>query len=285
MKHILLPTDFSDNAYNAISYAVQFYKDVECTFYILHTYTPSTISSSNMLDSYSVLKMYEIEEETANLNLSELKESIEKTFNNSKHTFVCISAFNLLIPEMKEIINKNAIELVIMGTKGATGAKEVFLGSQTMYAIKKLKCPVIAVPSSFKFETPKNILFPTDYKLKKSNKYLELIRDVCKEHSSILHFLNAYYHLPLEEEQKRMKVFLDAFFIDNAHEFHIGEDQDLIEVIKTFEIENKINFLVMIHNKHSFFENLLFTPVINKMVYYTNVPFLVIPSEERIESL
>lgn len=36
MKRILLPTDFSDNVYNAISDAVQFYKNVECNFFILH---------------------------------------------------------------------------------------------------------------------------------------------------------------------------------------------------------------------------------------------------------
>jgi len=40
MKKIILPTDFSENAYNAIKYAVQLFKDVESTFYLLHTYTP-----------------------------------------------------------------------------------------------------------------------------------------------------------------------------------------------------------------------------------------------------
>ena len=140
------------------------------------------------------------------------------------------------------------------------------------------------MPSGFKFEKPKEVLFPTDYKIEKSNRYLEFIRTLCSIHDSRLHFLNAYYKSPLEEEQKRLKVFLDAFFIDNAHEFHIGEDQDLLEVIKAFEIKNKINFLIMVHNKHSFFENLLFTAVINKMVYHTQVPFLVIPSEERLNS-
>ncbi|WP_055448624.1 universal stress protein [Lacinutrix mariniflava] len=285
MKRILLPTDFSDNAYNAISYAVQFYKNVECNFFILHTYTPSIVSSGNMLDTYTALKIYEIEKETANLKLRALEALINKEWPNKKHTFTSISAFNLLILEMTEIISEKTIDTVIMGTKGASGVKEVFLGSQTMYAIKKLKCPVIVVPSNFKYQTPKNILFPTDYKVEKSNRYLELIREFCKEHNSKLHFLNAYYHLPLEEKQKRTKVFLDAFFIDNAHEFYIGEDQDLIEVIEAFETNNKINFLVMIHNKHSFFENLLFTPIINKMVYHTSVPFLVIPSEERMVSL
>ena len=285
MKRILLPTDFSDSAYNAISYAVQFYKNVECNFFILHTYTPSIVSSESMLDTYTAMKIYEIEKETANLKLRALEALINKEWPNKKHTFTSISAFNLLIPEMTEIISEKTIDTVIMGTKGASGVKEVFLGSQTMYAIKKLKCPVIVVPSNFKYQTPKNILFPTDYKVEKSNRYLELIREFCKEHNSKLHFLNAYYHLPLEEKQKRTKVFLDAFFIDNAHEFYIGEDQDLIEVIEAFETNNKINFLVMIHNKHSFFENLLFTPLINKMVYHTSVPFLVIPSEERMVSL
>ena len=285
MKRILLPTDFSDSAYNAISYAVQFYKNVECNFFILHTYTPSIVSSESMLDTYTAMKIYEIEKETANLKLRALEALINKEWPNKKHTFTSISAFNLLIPEMTEIISEKTIDTVIMGTKGASGVKEVFLGSQTMYAIKKLKCPVIVVPSNFKYQTPKNILFPTDYKVEKSNRYLELIREFCKEHNSKLHFLNAYYHLPLEEKQKRTKVFLDAFFIDNAHEFYIGEDQDLIEVIEAFETNNEINFLVMIHNKHSFFENLLFTPIINKMVYHTSVPFLVIPSEERMVSL
>ena len=285
MKRILLPTDFSDNAYNAISYAIQLFKQVECEFYLLHTYTPATVSAGSMVDSYTALSMFNIEKETAESNLMELEERIEKEFHNKNHKFTSISAFNLLIPEMKEIIEENDIELVVMGTKGATGAKEVFIGSHTMYAIKKLKCPVIAVPSNFKFKTPKDILFPTDYNLKKSNRYLEFVRELAGAHNSRLHFLNAYYHVPLEEKQKRTKVFLDAFFIDNAHQFHIGEDEDLIEVIVAFEAKNKINFLVMIHNKHSFFENLLFRPVINKMVYHTNVPFLVIPSEERIASL
>ena len=284
MKHILLPTDFSDNAYNAISYAVQLYKDVDCKFYLLHTFTPTAISSGHMMDTHSALKIHDIEKENAETNLKTLENGIVNKFKNKKHEFIRKSAFNLLFPEMKICINKYNIDLVIMGTKGATGAKEIFIGTNTMYAIKRLKCPVLAVPSGFKFEKPKEVLFPTDYKIEKSNRYLEFIRTLCSIHDSRLHFLNAYYKSPLEEEQKRLKVFLDAFFIDNAHEFHMGEDQDLLEVIKAFEIKNKINFLIMVHNKHSFFENLLFTPVINKMVYHTQVPFLVIPSEERLNS-
>ncbi len=282
MKHILLPTDFSDNAYNAISYAVQFYRDIECEFYLLHTYTPAIVVAGNIMDSTPTLNLHDVERKVATQKLNDIKGKLLRDFNNSNHTFATIASFNLLIPEMKDIIKENNIDLVIMGTKGATGAKELLIGTHTMYAIKKLKCPVIAVPSGFKYEKPKEILFPTDYKVKKSNRYLELIRKICEEHNSRLHILNAYYNIPLAEEQKRVKVFLDAFFIDNAHLFHITEGEELIEAIEAFEVKHKINFLIMIHNKHTLFENLLFRPIINQMVYHTNVPFLVIPSEERM---
>ncbi|WP_346883541.1 universal stress protein [uncultured Algibacter sp.] len=285
MKRILLPTDFSVNAYNAMRYALQLYKDTQCLFYILHTYTPATVTSGSMMDSYSALGLQEIEKENAERNLSETKDELKKEFRNDKHSFKTIASFNLLIPEMKEVVAENNIELIIMGTKGATGAKEIFLGTHTMYTIKKMKSPVIVVPSGFEYEKPVEILFPTDFKVKKSNRYLTLIRDLCETHNSRLHILNAYYNKPLEEEQKRVKVFLDAFFMSNAHLFHIAEDEGLIEAIETFEMSKRVNFLIMIHNKHTLFENLLFRPIINQMVYHTNVPFLVIPSEDRIESL
>ena len=281
MKRILLPTDFSENAYNAISYAVQLYKDVRCTFFILNTYTPASISAGSMMDSSSALSLQEVEKNASKQKLTTLQEKVEAAFHNANHTFTSLSSFNLLVPEMKEVVTENDIDLIIMGTKGATGAKEIFLGTNTMYAIKKMKCPVLAVPSGFQYETPKEILFPTDYKLNKQNKYLPLVKEICNEHNSRLHILNAYYNTPLSDKQEHTKEFLDSLFIENVHLFHITEGQDLIDTIESFERKHKINFLVMIHNKHTLFENLLFKPVINQMVFHTDVPFLVIPSVDR----
>ena len=284
MKRILLPTDFSENAYNAIKYAAQLYKQDVCEFFILHTYTPTMVSAGSMIDTYSALTLQKIAQETAQKKLDALENQIKKEFPNPNHTFTPITSFNMLISEMKILIAKNNIDMVIMGTKGATGAKEVFLGTETMYAIKKLKCPLLAVPSDFEFEEPKEILFPTDYKLKKTNKYLEVIHDICTTHLSRLNILNAYYGTPLTDEQLDTKDFLDSYFADNAHVFHVAEDTDVIGAVESFQMNSKINLMVMFHNKHTFLENMLFKPVINQAVYHTNVPFLVIPSEERQKS-
>ncbi|PQB03366.1 universal stress protein, UspA family [Polaribacter filamentus] len=282
MKRILLPTDFSENAYNAISYAVQLYKDTKCKFYILHTYTPVSISAGSMVDNYSSFDLQDITKETAERKLKEIDDRLKTEFNNTNHTFITTVSFNTLTSEMVEVVKKKEIDFVIMGTKGATGAKEIFIGSNTMQTIKNLKCPVIAIPSGFKYEKPSEILFPTDYEIHKANQYLSLIKELCEKNNSRLHVLNVSQDIPLKVKQEQTETFLDDFFKDTAHLFHNTENQDLMEAIVTFKKTYKINFLIMVHNEHNFFENLFFKPVVNQMVYHTNIPFLVIPSENQI---
>lgn len=282
MKRILLPTDFSENAFNAIVYAVQLFKNEKCKFFLLNTYTPAAYHTGMMADSYSALQLENITRQNSVKGLDSIEEKLKKDFQNPKHEFEKIASFNLLVSEIKSAITEHSIDLIIMGTQGATGAKEVFLGTHTMFTIKKVKCPVIAVPSGFSFESPKEILFATDYKFSIANRYLPLLKSICDSHMSRLNILNAYYGIPLNDDQEKVKNHLDMYFKENAHLFHMSTDVDVIEAVEIFQVKSKINFLVMIHNKHSFFENLLFKPVINDIVFHTKVPFLVIPSEERL---
>lgn len=280
MKRILLPTDFSENALNAITYAIRLFEDEMCEFFLLHTYTPSIVSN-NLLTNTSALSLHQVLQETTQKNIDTLKEELETAFSNDNHTFTAIASFNMLIPEMKNLLEKNNVNLVVMGTQGATGAKEIFLGTNTMYAIKSLTCPVLAVPSNFNFEAPKEILFPTDYAINKNNKYLQTILDLCSSNTSRLHILHAYYGTPLTTQQIENKAFLDTLFANVTQEFHKVEDTDVMGAVEKFQANTIINFMVMIHNKHNFLENILFKSVINQIVYHVKVPFLVIPAVER----
>ncbi len=285
MKRIILPTDFSANAFNAIKYAVRLFENEACTFYLLNTFTPSAFYvGMNTINSYSALQLEQIALKNSQRGLDEVEKEIKENFTNPKHIFVKLAAFNLLTSEITNLVDTHDIDLVVMGTTGATGAKEVFIGTQTMYTIKKVKCPVIAVPSDFHYEVPKEILFATDFKFSLKNRYLSLVQEISVSHTARVNILNAYYGEPLTEKQNAKKDFLDSYFKTTAHIFHMAEGVDVIEAVDEFQIKHKINFLVMIHNKHSFFENLLFKPVINQLVHHTHVPFLVIPSEKRIRS-
>jgi hypothetical protein len=107
--------------------------------------------------------------------MNALIDKIQSQFPNPKHSIKGQVFFNLLLTEMENLINEKDIDVVVMGTQGATGAKEVFIGIQTMCAIKKLNCPLLAVPANFNCEAPKDILFPTDFNQRKTNTYLTML--------------------------------------------------------------------------------------------------------------
>lgn len=283
MKNILLPTDFSENAYNAIEYALHLFKDEDCTFHLLNTFTPIAYNIGNLGDGNSTMITEEITRQNSETGLVEIANRLKEKYDNPRHAFKRLSSFNLLINEIIDVVKEQSIDLIVMGTKGATGAKEVFLGTNTMYTIKKVACPVVAVPENFVFGELKEILFPTDFKFSMENKYFPLLRSICSRHSSQINVLNVYWGKSNENTSEATKKKLAAYFKGNSTAFHQIVDVDIAEAVEQFQIKNEIDFLVMINNKHSFFENLLFKPVIKQMVYHTNVPFMVIPSVDLIK--
>jgi len=278
MIKILLPTDFSENAYNAIKYAVELFENEECNFYLLNTYTPVLYDTEYILYSPSPLSLHETYRNKSLEGLEKLERQINTDLPNSKHKWELVSSFNMLSDEIKIQVKEKNIDMVVMGTQGATGAKMILFGTHTVHAIKKASCPLLAIPSDFKFKTLKNILFPTDYDLKFTDKYLNFLKGLIEKHASTIHIVNVYFGIPLESGQEKSKKFLEEYFKNLPHNFYRIEKSSVPEGIDEFQNKNPVDLMVMISNKHSFFENLLFRPVINEIGFHIKIPFLVIPS-------
>ena len=281
MKRIILPTDFSDNAYNAICYAIKLFKEEECTFYLLHTYTPAIYQAEYVLHSPGQIGLGDIYQENSLTQLKELKKQLIAEFNNKKHTFMVHSAFNTLVDEIVETSENENADMVIMGTQGATGAKEILIGTNTVHVIKKACCPVIAIPPNFKYETPKEILFPTDLGIDYQEEQLRALAFLAKQHVSRIDVLHISTGYDLSEEQLKNKAKLEGIFGRIAHLFHEMPNQEVITAINNFQQKNKVNLLVMIQNRHTFFERLFLEPVIKKLGFHVTIPFMVIPPHKN----
>jgi nucleotide-binding universal stress UspA family protein len=279
MKKILLPTDFSDNSWNAIKYALQLYKDEVCNFILLHTYTPMIYQVEHMQTSALQFQVMDAVKESSQKRLDTLERSINSEFNNPKHTYSQILSFNTLIVEINELYQGNVMDMIVMGTTGATGVKEVLLGSNTVHVLKNAKCPVLAIPSRFSFETPHEILFPSDYEIDFQNKQIQPIVDIASLYHGRLNILNVVYDKNLSEQKEQNRQKLKAYFQPITHLFHSVSNKNVAQAITEFQLKVRINILVMINNKHSFFENLFFKSTINQIGFHLNVPFLVIPSK------
>jgi nucleotide-binding universal stress UspA family protein len=278
MKKILLPTDFSDNSWNAIEYALRLFKDDICKFYLLNTYTPIIYQMEYVLINPIEYDLNDVIRDTSLKGLKDIHDKIHKEFNNPNHSFELISKFNSLIPEINEQIDENGIDLIVMGTKGATGATEVLFGTNTVHVLKHANCPVLAVPSGFIYETPKEILFPTDYEFNYNPSILNILKEIILKQKSRINIMHVSTGYDLTEIQEKNKSDLETYFKKTAYLFHDVRNMDITEAIDEFQLKTKVNLLVMANNKRSFFENLFFKSTIKQIGFHLVIPFLVIPT-------
>ncbi len=279
MKKILIPTDFSENAWNAIGYASKLFKDYECTFFLLHIYTPAIFSSiegvpanTGMEDASMVFSLNK---------LQKLESKIKNELPVQNHNFVHKVSANFLSNEVKEIVQKEKIDLVIMGTKGATGAASVFMGSNAVRVIKTVKnCPVLVIPEGSDFIVPSEIAFSTDFKRFYSYNELQPLIDFATLFDAAIRivYVEQQGEKELTKEQQFNLNMLEKYFKDVKHYRHtLTRDDSVADSLKVFTKELDIYLLAMLYYKHSFVEKLTREPIVKRVAFQIQIPFLIIP--------
>ncbi len=271
LKRVLLPTDFSKNAYNAISYALQLLKDENCHFILLNTlYNADYIiySSLNTVYKNNSLK-----------KLTSLKQQLIEEFKNPKHEFELVSSFNMLYQEIEQRSKNKTLDLIVMGTNGAAGGEELLFGTHTVHAIKSAKCPLLAIPCHYQYQKPEHLLFATKYEINFSEYQLDLIKELADKAQAKIHVMHANFGNRLNENQLQSKKELDRFLGETPHDFNTVYEDSVAEAVEEFHKENKIDLLVMIKHRRSFIEKILFSSIINEIGFNAKFPFLVLPSE------
>ncbi|WP_298423367.1 universal stress protein [uncultured Kordia sp.] len=274
MTKILLPTDFSENAWSAIVYALQLYVNETCTFYLLN----ATKLTASRVSNFSN-KLLTTMRDNAKKDLLDLKTKLEGETKNSNHEFEVVLNIGELSDAVETAIDKYKIDLVIMGTKGATGAKEIFFGSNTTKIIKKIKsCPLLMIPDAYSFTTPKQIAFPTDFNRNCDAKELHYLKRLADLYGSKIRVVHINENEKLTETQQNNYNTLQQYLTDYECSFHwIPDYTSKAEGITNFIDELEIDILAMIYYSHSFIERITREPVIKKIGFQPTIPFLVIP--------
>ena len=276
MTRILLPTDFSKHSLTAIHYGLQLFKEAKCTFYLLNSYMPPVYHTEYLMGSPAQIGLGDLVQENSRNTLESLKNELEETFNNPLHTFITHSAFNVLTSEVARTVEAERIQLIIMGTQGATGAKAILFGTNTVQVIKNAKCPVLVIPTGFEYEIPEQILFPTDYEVDLDKNDVAILLKIANRHLSLINVMHVFTGYELNLVQQKHKKTLANLLGKNVL-FHEVASNEIIAAVNAFQLKQKINLLVMVQNKHTFFERLFIEPVIKKIGFHVTIPFMVIP--------
>lgn len=277
MTRILLPTDFSENSWNAIQYGLKLFQHSKCTFYLLHInpLPPYSGAGSSVRSSTRVLKDTMVVENKH--VLEDLVLRIKDLPFKTNHKFITISIYDYLVAAIKREVLDKQIELIIMGTKGATGLKKITLGSNTGAVMTKVQCPLLAVPENARFTKIREIAFPTDYHIGYNLKVLDMLIAMITGNDAVLRILHiSKRNEALTEEQTRNKDFLDEYLMDVNHEFHRLTGTKLETSVQCFAESRDIDMIAMVAKNLNFFQRILFRPAVEEISYHTDIPFLVL---------
>lgn len=270
MKQILLPTDFSDNAFNAILTAIKMQQKEPANFTLLHVYKPDTTNGEKVSDASYIEAINKLEETLA---------TIDKVLDNTKHNFFIIAKPGDLATTIKELIITKDLDLITIGTKGATDAKHVIFGSNTVKVIKSiLNCPVLVVPSKYNLQSLHKVVFPTEYAHFFSKGQLNSLIELIKTWRAQIMVLHVAQEFKLSEKQLANKKILKERFSDIHPLFYkVTIKSTVANAITEFTKEQAAEMICLVQYRHTFMEKLTQEPVVKKVGFNAEVPLLILP--------
>ena len=279
-KNILLPTDFSANARNAMNYAMFLFKKVECTFYILNAFEAGASGLGSTMGKAKDTRLFRALKEESERNIERITRELKAKNENQLHSFQGLSIADSLVNAIgRTSINKN-IYYIFMGTKGSSAVKEVFMGSNTIKVLQHIDfCPIVAVPGNFDFDLPDKIAFATNFEHTYTKVELIPLIEMAKLWDSEISIVHVDRGKGLSAEQESSKKLLTKRLKGLKHTFvKVSGHSKISEAIMVFAAQNDdIGMIAMINYWHSFFEKLTKEHVIKRVAFHTEVPFLIFP--------
>ena len=278
MKKVLIPTDFSDNAWDALTYVIRLYDDIPCFFYILNTYEVNSGGVNTAVHSSVTKKLYDILREDSKKGLDKTEAYLNEYLLNDKHEYKTISRHGSISSVVRDLVNKENIDLVVMGTTGASGIKEALMGSNTMRLIKNInECPIIAVPQDYEFREPELITFATDLKKLLSSIELNALTELLLIHNLDLEILHVKKENELNDIQKQnIDIIKQHLGTNNVSFKEINLEKSISNTINKYTQNNNVDIICLANYEHNFIERLTHEPIIQRVGFHTQIPLLII---------
>lgn len=270
MKKIIIPTDFSDCAKNAVEMGFEIAKKLDSSVHFIHVLrTP--------------------------VDWKHLRKEQEKNFPETLHEighvkgeFMKLEQFGKMVDvktkctliydngDLYHNIEKEEGDLIVMGSHGANGVKEIF-GSNTQLVVRHSKIPVLIVKSITLTTNITNIVFASNWEGNIQSQ-LEIIIAFTKKLAVKLHLL--YVNLPddykdvyeIESNMKEnMRAFKDVNYTMNVYD-SINEEQGIVQFAETIDAD----LIGMITHGKSGFKQLVSPSITESLVNHSSIPILSI---------
>ncbi len=286
VQKILVPIDFSDYSVNACRYAIGLAEKLNAEIKLMHVYYNPVVNSMPLTDTYyyqvnmdEIIREIEIRAKT---NMEEfykdLKEKIE-TDNIEGVKLDYTLKRGIASEEIIEESNDYKPDVIIIGTRGRGERENDLIGSVTAKIIEDTKVPVLVIPEDSLYEGigTINLMYTTDFDDSDYNalKKLMYILSPFDFHLYCVHIGNKDSKLWDKAKMVALKEKLFDHYPDYEIECSVIEDDDFLNGIQNFIREKRIDIISLVTHKRNLISKLLNPSVARKVLFHTNIPFLV----------
>lgn len=284
MKKILIPTDFSEGAKQAMKFGVALAHEMQADVVFFHAAFMLIPTTSSPNEYHKQVEKAKFE---ATVQLKNEVEAIYKSLNIDLSVYEQSCVYDVKFQEsataaIQEAVKENIVDMVVMGTRGASGLKKIFLGSNTSGIMESVKCPVLAVPASYEYKDVTRIAYATD--LTKLSKEVAQLVPIAQRFEAKLSIFHVYpvYPMVVNPEKFNQEEALANLKAENNFDdidftlIKVFEDNAILDGIDVFVTTHRPDMLVMFTRKRTFFDKIFDSSKTKEMAYNVKVPLLSI---------
>jgi len=272
MKRILIPTDFSSNAGDALAYALDFVKNHEVELHIINVVSADIMPAEVPAATAEIVKI-NVHNAEENMKALEAMAAISKKTNLTLTTNIIVGVASSAIRNEADRIGA---DVIIMGTRGqGHDAMDKLLGTVSSSVLNDAPCPIILVPSGYRFRTIDNIIFSTN--LNHSDPY-ELWRatELIKPYTPTIrciHVVEEGEH-PSDELEQFAKYMIEK---SPAAEtiFNVERGRHIHKVIAAYAEDYDAEMIVMHREKKTLWTKIIGASYTKRMTSSMRLPLLV----------
>lgn len=279
MKKILIPTDFSDNSKNAIRYALELFKEKPCHFFIMYVNIEGSDFIEKPLYKFGTNVVIEKKPKNLAIKLKELKDFMASISTaKTQHHFTTISERGHFLKSIRQQILEKEIELIVMGTKGASELKEFFMGTRSGDVITKVACDVLVVPEGAIFNDFAQVVFPVDFEVTYDDNTLKKMARLItsgKTPIKLLYVTKSQISL-LKQVKLQRELLLQRIeaILPNPISFHRVVSKKVEEGILIFTKSVHADLIIMISKDYGLLQKLFLDTTVEEVSFDTTIPLL-----------
>lgn len=258
-----------------MEYALNFFKGESCTFYLMNIYPAGNYTTGDLWQASGEESVNDSLLLNKKIKLDVLIDQLKEEYQDKKYSFKGIADYDEFSHAINQAVELNKINLIVMGTQGTKGMKEMVFGTHTQKVIRKVDCPILVVPRGMGFKGLKKILLTLDYDHTFNPSLIKPLISLISKFKVSIDILRMKKEnanpVDLANEQKK----IERLFKGKNPKIHLLSEVHTVDAVNSLVQIKDLDMNVISARKEMFLERVLFGSSVSNIINSSRIPLLV----------